>query len=358
MKRKLFLLLLVTLTGIAGSTLFAQKASRVEIIDKPSEKKVDVLVGGNLLTSYIYPGTIKKPVLWPVISPGGNAVTRSYPLAKKEGERVDHPHQVGIWLNYGDVNGLDFWNNSDAIPAEKAKDFGTIRHVYTGKIRNGKHSGELGVTAEWTGNNSELLLTEKTLFRFSANPKLRIIDRTTTLTAVNGDVRFTDNKEGFFAMRVASELEMPSSGKVQLTDVHGNVTTVEKSDPGKVTGNYLSSEGITGEAVWGTRAKWMQLTGVINEEDVTLVMIDHPENTGYPTYWHARGYGLFAANTLGQKALSGGKEELNFTLQKGKSVTFRYRLLIASGKLTPQEIKKFAKNHACCRKSKLISREW
>jgi len=271
---------------------------------------------------------------------------------------VDHPHQVGIWLNYGDVIGLDFWNNSDAIPSEKANEFGTIRHRSTGKIRNGKPSAELEVTADWIDNNNNLLLIEKTLFRFSANPKLRIIDRTTTLTAVNGEVRFTDNKEGFFAMRVASELEIPSSGKVQLTDAHGNVTTVEKSDPGKVTGNYLSSEGITGEAVWGTRAKWMQLTGVINRENVSLVMIDHPENAGYPTFWHARGYGLFAANTLGQKALSGGKEELNFTLQKGKSVTFRYRLLVASGTLTPQEINKFAKNHACCRKSKLISREW
>ena len=33
---------------------------------------------------------------------------------------------------------------------------------------------------------------------------------------------------------------------------------------------------------------------------VTIAIFDHPGNPGYPTYWHARGYGLFAANPLGR----------------------------------------------------------
>ena len=51
---------------------------------------------------------------------------------------------------------------------------------------------------------------------------------------------------------------------------------------------------------------------------------------GFPTYWHARGYGLFAANPLGMKVLSGGTQELNFALDPGGSVTLRYRILILS----------------------------
>ena len=182
-----------------------------------------------------------------------------------------------------------------------------------------------------------------------AGPNFRIIDRTTTLTAVNGDVKFTDNKEGVYAIRVTSELELPATGAIEMTDAHGNVTKVEKPDMSKVTGNYLSSEGITGEKVWGTRGKWMQLYGTINGEKVSVVIIDHPGNPGYPTYWHARGYGLFAANTLGQKALSNGKDELNFMLPNGKSVTFRYRMIIFSGELSADKINKVANNYVCCK---------
>ena len=63
---------------------------------------------------------------------------------------------------------------------------------------------------------------------------------------------------------------------------------------------------------------------------MTIVLLDHPENPGAPTYWHARGYGLFAANPLGQKAFSDGKETLDFKLPPRGSATFRYRLAILS----------------------------
>ena len=102
-------------------------------------------------------------------------------------------------------------------------------------------------------------------------------------------------------------------------------------DNAGVNGVYTSSEGITGAAVWGTRAKWMALSGKVGDEDVTLLVLDHPGNPDYPTHWHARGYGLFAANPLGAKVLSGGKDQLNLSLEKGESATFRYRLLILPG---------------------------
>jgi hypothetical protein len=335
MKRALFLIVLLLL----GASINAKKSTPVQLVENKTNKSVDVLVDGKLFTSYIQPQGVKKPVLWPVISPAGNAVTRNFPLAQKAGERVDHPHHIGIWLNYGDVNGLDFWNNSTAIPADKASGYGTIIQKSIDKIKNGKNAAELSVSADWVDINNNKLLDEKTVFRFMAAADLRVIDRSTTLTAVNGEVKFTDNKEGVYAIRVASELELPAAGPAQLTDAHGNVTKVDKPDLSKVTGDYLSSEGITGEKVWGTRGKWMQLSGKINGENVSVIMLDHPENPGYPTYWHARGYGLFAANTLGQKALSNGKDELNFSLQKGKSVTFRYRIIINSGgDLTPDII--------------------
>ena len=116
--KKIFSVILV-LTMIVS---FAMAQPKIKLVSKVAEKKVDVLIGGKLFTSYIYPDNIKKPVLWPVITAGGNEITRQFPLKNKAGERADHPHHVGIWLNYGDVNGLDFWNNSEAISPEKAEE--------------------------------------------------------------------------------------------------------------------------------------------------------------------------------------------------------------------------------------------
>jgi len=299
----------------------------VQIVNQPDERKVEVFFDGKLFTSYIYPSTLMKPVLWPIVTSTGTEITRHYPLKKIAGERTDHPHHVGMWLNYGDVNGYDFWNNSEAIPAEEKEHYGTIFQKKVVKTSAENNEGILVVTAEWIAGG-EKQLDEETTFHFINKGNIRIIDRFTTLTAAK-DVQFNDNKEGTLGMRLTSELELPSNQEITLTDAHGNPTQI-KAKNSKATGNYLSSEGITGADVWGTRGKWVKLYGHFGEEQVDVIIIDHPENPGYPTYWHARGYGLFAANPLGQKQLSGGKDELNFSLKKGHNVTFRYRTVIAS----------------------------
>lgn len=315
---------------------------KVELVQKSAEKKVEVWVGGDLFTAYIYPETIKKPVLWPVVTAKGNEITRQYPLKMKSGERTDHPHHIGIWLNYGDVNGLDFWNNSEAIPAEKADEYGTINHESVRKMESGRGEATLAIEASWNDNRGMKLLDEYTEFTFSVRGKTRIIDRTTRLKAVKGKVKITDNKEGMFAIRVTRELELPASGKVKVVDSHGNITEIDAAGDKTATGNYFSSEGIEGGDVWGTRAKWMELSGAVNGEEVSVVIFDHPGNPGYPTYWHARGYGLFAANTLGQKVFSGGKEEMNLVIETDESVTFRYRLAVFSGDPSTEEINEMA----------------
>ena len=76
---------------------------------------------------------------------------------------------------------------------------------------------------------------------------------------------------------------------------------------------------------------------------IAVVICDHPKNQSYPTYWHARGYGLFSANPLGAKDFTQGKEELNFSIHAGKSTTFRYRVIVNSGShLTDAEINTYA----------------
>ena len=99
-------------------------ASGVEVKVNEAAKRVDVTIDGKPFTSYIWPATLKKPVLYPLRTAKGTLVTRGFPLDPRKGERVDHPHHVGMWLNHGDVNGLDFWNNSDAIKADAGAEDG------------------------------------------------------------------------------------------------------------------------------------------------------------------------------------------------------------------------------------------
>lgn len=134
-------------------------------------------------------------------------------------------------------------------------------------------------------------------------------------------------------IRVARELEHPSEDEAVFTDANGNETPVTKMDNTGVVGLYVTSEGVTGDDVWGTRGDWCSLGGSIEGEDVALTVYDHPSNPGYPTYWHARGYGLFSANNLGQEALSDGKDVLNLTLKPGESATFRHRITVDSSAL-------------------------
>jgi len=318
--------------------LAAAPPPHVQVAVDESGRRVDVTIDGKPFTSYIWPTTLKKPTLYPLRSAKGTVVTRGFPLEPRKGERVDHPHHVGLWLNHGDVNGLDFWNNSDAIPAEQAPKMGTILHRRIVEAKSGADQGELTVEMDWVGPDKKPLLREQTRFVFRGNADSRTIDRITTLTAVDQTVTFHDIKEGFFGMRVARGLEQPADKPEVFTDASGKATAVPVLDNTGVTGQYVSSEGLKGDAVWGTRGKWTMLRGAVDAEPVTIAILDNPSNPGFPTYWHARGYGLFAANPLGVKDFTNGKEQLNLTLEPGKSVTFKYRVLILGGAATPAAI--------------------
>ena len=310
----------------------------VQLVVKEADRRVDVLVDGKPFTSYIWPTTLKKPVLYPLRTSAGTVVTRGFPLEPRPGERVDHPHHVGLWLNHGDVNGFDFWNNSDAIPAKDAAKYGTIVHRAIKSAKSGADKGELQVTEDWTTPDGKTLLREDTTYVFRGGAGLRSIDRITTLTALDQKVTFRDSKEGMIGMRVARELEQPSDKAEIFTDASGKATAVAKLDNTGVSGSYTSSEGKTGDAVWATRAPWTMLSGKIGSEPITLAILDHPKNPTHPTYWHARGYGLFAANPFGAKAYTDGKAETNFALEPGQSVTLKHRVLILSGSETPAQL--------------------
>lgn len=322
-KKLIFFCCLLSLHAVA-------QTRKVSFRSNSGQQKIDVLVDGKPFTSFLYPDNLEKPILYPLQTASGLTVTRGFPLEKRGNERTDHPHHVGLWLNYESVNGLDFWNNSYNIPADKKVNYGWIRNVKPGKIQNGDTEGTLSYTANWERQDKRVLLREATTFVFSGTDNTRTIDRTTTLTAQKDTVYFKDIKDGMLGIRVTKELELPSDKEESYADANGIVTKISPAKNG-ANGDYLTSEGKKGNEAWGTRGKWCMMYGKKDGQQVSIAIIDHPKNPGYPTYWHARDYGLFAANPLGQAIFSKGKESMNLTLKPGESVTFRYRIIISSG---------------------------
>jgi hypothetical protein len=323
--------LIFAVSSAAITVTRAQKAEPVTIIQS-AKNKIDISIGGKPFTSFLYPDTLEKPVLYPIQAANGTLVTRGFPLATRPGDPTDHPHHIGLWFDFENLNGLDFWNNSFAIPADKKSGYGWIRTDKITKVQSG-NKGVLAYHANWTNQQKQVILEESTRFEFSGTGDDRVIDRITTLTA-NTDAVFKDAKDGMLGLRLAHELQIPYPADQKFTDDKGNVTIVKGGEDKVANGTYLTSEGKTGNDAWSTRGVWCKVYGKMGADSVSIAIIDHPQNPNYPTFWHARGYGLFAANPLGEKIFTNGKSEKNLTLKKGESVTFRYRIVVHNGKQT------------------------
>src|SRR5688572_894076 len=157
----------------------------LSIVEDKDKKQVNVFYNGKLLTAYCYYDSSRKPILFPVNTVDGITVTRSYPFKMVPGERTDHPHHTGIWLNYESVNGLDFWNNSTAIPVERRDRYGTIVHKkITSKAAKARH-GHILAEADWIRPDKKVLLKEDTEYIFEVRGNDFIIDRLTRLKATD-----------------------------------------------------------------------------------------------------------------------------------------------------------------------------
>lgn len=304
----------------------------VKIVRSASKNKIDIYCGGEIFTSFLFRDTTEKPILFPVRAANGTTFTRGFPIATRAGEPTDHPHHSGVWFTFENVNGLDFWNNSYAIAPENKDKYGWIK-TDSVTFESGDSVGNLAYHANWTNQQNDVLLEENTKLIFTCAPGQRIIDRITILKA-RIPVTFNDAKDGMYGIRLAHELQIPSKEDEKYSDNNGNMTIVKKGQDSIASGNYITSEGKAGDDAWSSRGRWCKVFAKMGNDSVSVTIIDHPANVNYPTFWHARGYGLFAANPLGEKVFTNGTSYTNLSLKPGESVTFRFRMVIDNGTKT------------------------
>jgi hypothetical protein len=269
----------------------------VELI--PHGKRIEVRVDGKLVTEYI-PDDGPKPYYFPVVGPSGAAMTRSFPMKKVEGEKLDHPHHRSLWFTHGSVNKVDFWSEAA----------GHGRIVETGRsiVAQGGGVGVLRTTDDWVGPDGKKVCEDEREVRVFATKKARVLDFDVTIKATNGPVTFGDTKEGMFGVRVASSMD------------------VDAKKGGKIT----NAEGLTDAAVWGKPSRWVDYTGPVDGETVGIAILNHPASFRHPTTWHVRTYGLFAANPFGWHDF-GIETSGEHTIPAGESIHFGYRVILHRG---------------------------
>jgi hypothetical protein len=304
---------------------FSPLSAQVEM--KHTADRIIVNIDGQPFTEFFIGAAYNKPYLHPLRSASQKIVTRRFPMEMVEGEVRDHPHHRGLWFAHGDVNGLDYWSSDSAYKKDQPRI--VIRRI--GELKGGRRNGTMHTTFDWLDLKLKPVLTESRITKFYARtPGQRVFDLDITLIAVQPS-KFGDTKEGTFAIRVAPQMEVPG-GK-------------HPPSPPR-TGKMVSSEGKTDGQIWGTRAPWVTYSGDIEGEPLAITVFDHPTNPRHPTYWHARTYGLFAANIFGlHDFLNDKSQDGSLTLQPGQSLRFRYRVVIhpAAGFNAPEELRKYSR---------------
>ncbi len=316
--------------------LWAEKGVRFEQV---SPDQIAVYVNGTHFTTWNFGEELNgvylnKPVLWPVLTSKGTPITRDYPFrTDRIKERHDHPHHQGIFftyglLKYGEEDSINVWGISKPgeLPGGFGKSAGRIICRENVEIQDGIESGVIHALCDWFSHaaNKTFLKEDRTMI-FGTGRNYRYIDFILRFKTLDQPVTWIDTKEGMFAIRVTPALQ-EKRGK-NLASQNSRIS------PGNA--RYLNANGEELEqGVWGKRSPWVALRGILQTgEPLTIVIMDHVDNINHPTFWHARGYGLFSVNPFGMWDFTRKKHRFDFTLPVGGMLTLKYRMLFYEGEL-------------------------
>ncbi len=305
-----------------ASLLALAPLARAAVDVKEMPDRVRIEIGGKLFTELRH-GDAAHVYYWPLIGPDGAKMTRAWPMEDVAGEEHDHPHHRSMWFSHGEVNGVDFWGEAASYKGTPKHPVGTIEldKVITAK---GGDMGIVTTSQKWTAPDGSVPVTSVQTLRVYDRPESeRLFDFETTLTAGEKDVTFGDTKEGAFGIRIAESMRLR-----------------QPKAPG--AGHIVNSEGLQDDKVWGTHAKWVDMSGPIAGKTYGIAIFDHSSNPRYPTRWHARDYGLFAANPFCEVEMdkTQPKGAGAYVLKAGQSMTFKYRVFMHAGNADVVEIEK------------------
>jgi hypothetical protein len=222
-------------------------------------------------------------------------------LEKTDVVSDDHPWHRSLWFSYQSVNGANLWEERDNTGSTKHREFVSY---------SGGPQAKIITRNDWLDKDGKKLLEDERTITCSTDGENRLIDFDVTLKATEGDVLFGDEKDGVFGLRVPDTMRVAA----------------------KQGGSFVNSEGKIDEAgVWGKPASWVDYHGPVDGETVGIAILNHPNSYLYPTYWHTRNYGLFAANPFARHAFDPAAPAAKYTLKTGDTINFRFRVILHKG---------------------------
>lgn len=320
-----------SLVQLAAGVIFCASLSiAASVTVKQSSKQIDVSIDGRPFTTYYFDPAVTKPYLMPLRTASGIIVTRNFPVGNDASQgdskaSAFEPHQRPLFFGFGDLDGLNFWAEQvfDRYYPDLDQPYG---HMLLKRIEEAASDGPAAkIRARFTLNDpSNRVIAEETQsFTFRGDSRTRTIDCEFVLYATAGPLVIGDTKEGTFAIRVAPELSSP-------------------------LGRMTSSNGAEGEkAIWGKTADWVDYSGTISGQLVGIAVFDSTKSFRHPTTWHARAYGLLAANPFGLREFTADpSKEGGWTVPEGGSISFRYRVFIHQGDFGSSQISAAYKKYA------------
>ena len=304
------------------------EASQTRFTISQDDKGLTINFDGKLFAKYDL-HSANKPYLWPIMGPTGKSMTRAFPMEdsklEKENQR-DHPHHRGLLFGHENIEtresiGGDTWHekltyaNSEKRAA-KLRMLATIKHREFKTLDVNDDRAIVVQVCDYLDRDGKKFLEEERTLAFRASAETRTVDFEQKLIASDGDVVLHDRKDAGLAIRVPASMAIDS----------------------KLGGHVINSEGeIDGDA-WSKPAKWCDYHGPVEGEHLGIALLNHPSSYRFPTRWHVRQYGLFAANPFGSKAFDDNFDDATTRLKQGDSIELKHRIIFHLGNTADAKI--------------------
>jgi hypothetical protein len=279
---------LILITGPA-------RAGDPQVWFEQSEARLQIKLGKDPLATYVYrDDAVLRPYFSDLHAPDAIPVTRRFPPVEGK-DPTDHATMhPGLWLAFGDINGVDFWRNKGRVEHERFVEpptAGSAKGSFVVRNRYVARPGEAPVCFE----------TSRVTVLARPTSILLVID--SELVSDAHPLAFGAQEEMGVGVRVATPLAVKQGGRL------------------------LNSDGLTGERqAWGKHANWCDASGTVDGRRAGVTLM--PDPACFSSGWfHVRDYGLMVANPIERSATKNG-EPAKLVLARGQPLRLRFGVLL------------------------------
>lgn len=243
-------------------------------------------IGGIEVARHYGGDNTPKPFIFPLIGPSGRRLTTmAHPI-----DPHGHRHHRSVWVGHRDVNGHNFWEETDG------------NRIVMTRLDAYGHTGNTGwfrAAHEWRDAQGAVVLNEeRTWTMVNLEEGAFYLDLQMRFSHASAPVTFGQTPYGPLGVRVVPTMSVSAGG-----------------------GRILNAEGHLNEAgVHGNAARWVDYSGPVAPGVVNgIAYFDHPENPGFPATFLVRDEGWMCAS------LTSGAP---YTVTPDTPLVVRYRLYV------------------------------